>query len=247
MKKRVLVIIFAVFVTASVIVSRLPSFTAVDYTIPTNSSEYCYIIDAGHGGEDGGAVVGDIIESKINLEVALKLDALMGLYGKNVVLTRDSEELEYPPEADTLRKMKASDSNARKQIIQNTPNAIYVSIHQNKYKTAEPSGAQVFYGLYEGSSELADTLQESMRVILEPANRKAAKLIPDTIYLMKDTRCPAVLIECGFMSNPGELALLTSEAYQNKIAIAVLAGLLQNEKAEEEQLLENAPTPTPLV
>jgi N-acetylmuramoyl-L-alanine amidase len=211
----------------SVVVSRLPAVAPANYTAELFRGDKCYIIDAGHGGADGGAVSGGIIESQLNLQVALKLDALMGLFGKTAILTRDSNELDYPPDATTLRKMKSADSNARKQLIQSTPNAIYVSIHQNKFKAASASGAQVFYGLFDGSKQLAEFVQESMRCILEPDNAKKAKLIPDTIFLMKDTGCPAILIECGFLSNPPERELLVSDSYQTKIAIAILSGLIK--------------------
>ncbi|MDR2606617.1 MAG: N-acetylmuramoyl-L-alanine amidase [Oscillospiraceae bacterium] len=246
MGKRVLVIAACV-IAALCLLRFLPSARAADLPVnlpsarsadlPVNllsarsamaGSGRNYIIDAGHGGADGGAVEGDVIESQLNLQVALKLDALMGLFGKTAILTRDSNELDYPADADTLRKMKTADSNSRRALVRSTPNAVFISIHQNKFKSASAHGAQVFYGRGDGSRELAELLQESMRVVLEPSNSKKPKLISDKIFLMQDTGCPAVLVECGFISNPSERELLTNDAYQTKIAAALLSGLLQS-------------------
>ncbi|MDR0818073.1 MAG: N-acetylmuramoyl-L-alanine amidase [Oscillospiraceae bacterium] len=200
-----------------------------------NTQSANFIIDPGHGGADGGAVAGDVIESEINLQIALKLDAMMGLFGVPAILTRDSEDIDYPDDADTIRKMKVADSKARVRLIQNTENAILVSIHQNKFTSSKAKGAQVFYSKYPGSKELADVVQEYLRVTLDPASEKVPKQIPDSIFLMKDTGCPAILAECGFISNPSERKLLCDPNYQTKIAAALLAALLDKKVESKEQ------------
>jgi N-acetylmuramoyl-L-alanine amidase len=190
-----------------------------------------YVIDPGHGGTDGGATVGDVVESKINLDIALKLDALMGLLGAPAVLTRDSETLDYPANATTLRKKKNADMKARVELANyvehSTGSAVFVSIHQNKFSSASVHGAQVFYSDDERSGLLAKRLQTSLRRVLDPDNDKISKQISDSVFIMREVKCPAVLIECGFISNARECALLIDDAYQTKLAAAIAAGLLE--------------------
>ena len=104
------------------------------------------IIDPGHGGADGGAVANDgSIESVINLEVSLKMEALCGLLGYECMMTRDSETLDYPDDAKTIRAKKLADQKNRLQLVNSQPNAVMISIHQNIYSTSSPSGAQALY------------------------------------------------------------------------------------------------------
>jgi N-acetylmuramoyl-L-alanine amidase len=186
-----------------------------------------WILDAGHGGADGGAVAGTIIESGINLDITLKLEAILGLCGEISVLTRETDDIDYPGDADTLRKKKRYDSNSRVKLIAGVENGVLVSIHQNKFSQASASGAQVFYSKTEGSLELAEKVQAALRTALDPDNKKQPAKIPDTVYIMRTAKCPAILIECGYISNPGEARLLLTEAYQMKVAVAIASGLLQ--------------------
>jgi N-acetylmuramoyl-L-alanine amidase len=183
-----------------------------------------WVIDPGHGGADGGAVSGTVIESEINLEIALKLNAVMGLLGVPAVLTRDSETLTYPDNATTIRKMKNSDMKARAKLIHDTPNAVLISIHQNKFPSNNSvHGAQVFYAKSDGSRQLAERVQQSLNALAGSA--RESKLIPDSIFLLKNTDCPAILVECGFISNAKERDSLCDGEYQTKIALAIFAAL----------------------
>ena len=185
------------------------------------------IIDAGHGGEDGGAVGGDgTLESEINLAIALRLDQLLGLCGISAVLTRDSAELIYPDTAVTIREKKRADQEYRVSLVNRTEGAILLSIHQNKYSSPGPRGAQVFYGKVDGSEELAKVVQDKLTTLCGD-HRKAAPISPE-IYLMREVHCPAVLVECGFLSNPEELALLNAEAYRTKLALAISAACISH-------------------
>jgi N-acetylmuramoyl-L-alanine amidase len=186
-----------------------------------------WILDAGHGGADGGAVAGTIIESGINLDIALKLEAILGLCGEASVLTRKTDDIDYPKDADTLRKKKRYDSSTRVKLITSTDNGVLISIHQNKFAQSRVSGAQVFYAKTEGSRELAEKVQTALKNTLDPDNKKQAAKIPDTVYIMRAAKCPAILIECGYISNPEEGRLLLTDEYQMKIAVAIAAGLLQ--------------------
>ena len=177
--------------------------TAAPVSVTLPEGPPVLIIDAGHGGEDGGAVsVSGQVESSINLSVALRLDALMGFVGVTSVLLRDS---------DTSLQVNA------------TENAVLISIHQNTYTDSGNYGAQVFYTDEAGSFVLAQTAQEALRLALDPANARKPAKIPDSVYLMKHVTRPAILAECGFLSNPAEDKLLGTDAYQIKISLALAA------------------------
>jgi N-acetylmuramoyl-L-alanine amidase len=189
---------------------------------------FTLVIDAGHGGEDGGAVSpGGVVESEINLDIALRLDALMALFGHKPVMTRVSETLVYPESAVTTRARKAADQKSRLTRIRATPNALLVSIHQNKYTTPKPFGAQVLYAPTPHSEEIAKDMQSLLVSALNPRNYRTAEKISDSIYIMNNVTCPAILIECGFLSNPAEEALLRSERYRLKVASVIAAGVLR--------------------
>lgn len=195
---------------------------------PDVSAAPTLIIDPGHGGEDGGAVAADgSKESELNLAIALKLEALSGFFGVPTVMTRSSETLDYPESADTIRAKKVADQKARLELINSIQNAVFISIHQNLYTSAAPSGAQALYAGTEGSMELAEMMQNNFIALLNEDNKRTASRISDDIYLMKNAGCTAVLIECGFISNPAELELLKDPEYQSKVASIILASYIQ--------------------
>lgn len=186
------------------------------------------IIDAGHGGADGGAVAPDgTPESEINLDIALRLEALAGLCGVRTVMTRRGEEIDYPPEARSIAQMKKADQNARLALINGCGNAVLLSIHQNDYPAESPNGIQVFYNRVADSAGFAKTLQENLTAALCPENRRVAEAADEGIYLMRRADCPAVLAECGFLSNPNDLKKLESESYRTSLAVVMLASWLQ--------------------
>lgn len=194
----------------------------------TESAEIELIIDAGHGGEDGGAVSanGDI-ESEINLSVALKLEAIAGLFGVSTVMTRETEDIYYPDTAETVSARKAYDQNTRISLINEYPEAVLISIHQNFYPDSAPRGSQVLYGAQEGSQKLGELCNELLRVALYPENRRVAMPVSEDIYLMKSVTCTSILVECGYLSNETELELLLDDDYQTKISATILAAYLQ--------------------
>lgn len=186
------------------------------------------VLDAGHGGEDGGAVsLTGVPESGINLSIVLKLDQLLGLYGQAPVILRTSDVSLHDENAGTLREKKVSDLHNRVTAIEQTENAVLLSVHQNMFTDQKYHGAQVFFAPTEGSSEFAVHTQEQLRIALDPENGRQAKPIPDTVYLMNHITCPGILIECGFLSNPAEEALLRSDGYQTKLAAAMAGAWLQ--------------------
>lgn len=193
------------------------------------------IIDAGHGGADGGAVsLTGIKESEINLDIAQKLELIMVFFGERPVLTRNSENLNYSDKAETIREKKAEDQNGRIQLINSVENAILISIHQNTFPSGEPSGAQVLYSPTAGSKEFAVYMQQLLINTLNTKNRRTATEIPDNILLMTHIKCPGILIECGFLSNAAEEQLLRTDTYKLKIAAVIAAGYLYNKDGLSE-------------
>ncbi len=186
------------------------------------------VIDAGHGGLDGGAVSADgVQESGINLAIAQKLHDLCRLLGEDCILTRSSESLDYPPEAKTVREKKLWDQKKRVAKANAAENAVLISIHQNLYPDPRPCGSQVLYAGTEGSQLLAELTHENLRVHLCPGNRRVAVPAADTIFLLKSICCPAILVECGFLSNPAEASRLAASDYQTEIAAILCASYLQ--------------------
>ena len=182
------------------------------------------ILDAGHGGEDGGAVsVTGVPESRVNLEIVQKLRDTLALYGVDPVVLREEDVSLHDPEASTLREKKRSDLKNRVRAVEAVEGGTLLSIHQNSYPGSQYRGAQVFYAPTRGSQELAERLQTALREELQPDNGRQAKPIPESVYLMNHVSCPAVLVECGFLTNPEEEALLRDGGYQRQLA-AVLAG-----------------------
>ena len=182
------------------------------------------IIDAGHGGADGGAsTAGGTLESDVNLAIALKLEALAHLYGTETVMTRSTRDIPYPPEADTIAKQKVYDQKTRVALINSYPDGVLISVHQNFYPDSRPSGAQVLYGHTPESEVFGKLLHVNLVAALDPENRRVAAPIDEKIYLMRNAQCTAALVECGFLSNPGEAERLCDDNYQNQIAVVLLA------------------------
>jgi len=189
--------------------------------------EVVIVVDAGHGGEDGGAVSADgLRESDVNLAISLRLDQLLGLCGIHSRLTRDSDRIAYPDHAVSTRQRKRADQEYRAALIRGTENAVLLSIHQNYYPSSGPKGAQVFYGGAAGSEAFARAMQDKLALLC--GDRRKAAPISDDIYLMRQAACPAILVECGFLSNPEESAQLRTDTYRTKLALVLAVGCLDH-------------------
>ena len=203
-----------------------PGGTAVETFV--RMADQVLVIDPGHGGEDGGAVsAAGQRESEVNLAIARQLDALMGLYGAPAVLTRTEDVSIGDPSAATLRERKASDLHNRAALVQALPDATLISINQNAYPAARYHGLQVFYGDEALSRPLALAIQEEARAQLDPENERVPQAAPSSVYLMMHVSCRAVLVKCGFLSNPEEAAQLGERAYQMKLAMVLAASYLR--------------------
>ena len=200
-------------------------------TVPTfarqGNTNVALILDAGHGGEDGGAVsLTGIPESVINLAIVLKTEEIMGLYGICPVLLRREDISLHDSTAETLREKKRSDLENRLAGVEGEEGGVLISIHQNSYPEGQYHGFQAFYAPTNGSQELAEHIQQTVCTALQPENNRVSKQIPDAVYLMNHVTCPAVLLECGFLTNPEEEALLKTPDYQTKMAAAIAAAWL---------------------
>lgn len=211
----------------------IASFLGSRLVIPSSmtmsrTSESVLILDAGHGGEDGGAsTASGCKESTINLAVVQKLDQILAFCGIDAVLTRDSDISLHNENCDTLREKKVSDLKNRVSLINSYENALLISVHQNHFTDPRYSGSQVFYSTGDISRQWGDRTQEILRQTLNPENGRKAKLLPDSIYLFKHITCPSILVECGFLSNGEEASLLQTDSYQRKTALALAGACLQ--------------------
>ena len=194
------------------------------------------IIDPGHGGEDGGAVAADgTLEAELNVAIALKLHGLASFCGVQTVMTRTGEHIDYPPDAATISARKTADQKQRVALVNNTPYAVLISVHQNWYPTAGPHGAQVLYARNPESEAFGTVMHAKLVESLDPENRRVAAPISEDIYLMRNAACPAVLIECGFLSNPEELSRLKENAYQMKLGMLMLSAFFDTAQTGWEQ------------
>lgn len=206
---------------------RRPAVPAFSYTEMT--TDEIIVLDAGHGGSDGGAVSADgTPEDDINLAIALRLRDLFALMGRQTVLTRTGTDSLADPDSATLRQEKVSDTKNRVALINSVSNGHLISIHQNTLP-GHPSvhGAQVFYGKVADSDARATAVQQALNSVVNVGNEKTAKPIGSDIYIMAHANCPAILVECGFLSNSAETRLLLSPEYQTKLAAAICCGYLQ--------------------
>lgn len=235
-----IIIATALIVSAFTVIITLN--TAFDLKIvqgPVKSPYKTVIIDAGHGGEDGGAVgVDGVIEKDLNLPIALKTAEMLKKSGINVVLTRDDDYAVYSEEAKSIREKKVSDIHNRFKLIESTEDCIFVSIHMNHYESQMCNGAQTFYsGNNEESRALAQSIQTSIKTMLQPNNERMIKQSTSSIYLLYYAQVPAVLVECGFISNPEESKKLQDKQYQEQMAFSIYEGILSYLGEEPKQEL----------
>ena len=186
------------------------------------------VIDAGHGGEDGGAVSTideSVSESALNLAVTLRVEDLMALLGQETVMTRREDISVHSEDAAGIREKKVSDIHNRTALVNDTPDAVLLSIHQNSLPSSPVThGAQVFWNSGEGAQELAQSVQDALNAAINPGNEKQTKQIPSSIYLMNHITAPGILVECGFLSNRAETEWLRNPDYQLRLAAAITAG-----------------------
>ena len=187
------------------------------------------LLDAGHGGEDGGAIgIGGIIEKDINLSITLKTSEFLEFFGYDIEYTRKTDKMTCDEGLKTQREKKVSDIKNRLWQIENSHCLCSISIHQNIFG-GDVTGAQVFYSKNNPESKLlAESLQSGISSMLQPENKRVIKESTKDIYILYHTEKPTVLVECGFISNEKEAALLSDENYQNKMAFAIASSTVKH-------------------
>lgn len=196
------------------------SKNVVEETVKSEQVEV--VLDAGHGGSDPGKIgINDVLEKDVNLSIVLKVRELLENDNISVILTRENDQCLGE---DGKELSKVADMKRRVEIMNDVQPKVVVSVHQNSYTSAEIRGAQVFYFTSsEKSKQAAEILQEELRAV-DPSNTREIKE-NNTYYLLKKTEVPAVIVECGFLSNPEEAEKLATEDYQNKMAEAIVKGI----------------------
>lgn len=216
-------LIVSIFLAAAYLGSEATSVVA--QMIPLER-DHTVIIDAGHGGVDGGATsCSGILESNLNLEIALRLNDLMHLLGVHTKMVRTTD-ISIHTQGETIAAKKISDLKNRVRLVNETENALLVSIHQNTFSDNRYSGAQVFYAPEGEGQQLAEALQAMIVQTINPGSNRHSKRA-DGIYLMEHIEKTGILIECGFLSNYEEEAKLRSPSYQQKL-ISVIASAICN-------------------
>lgn len=186
------------------------------------------VLDAGHGGEDGGAVAYDgTLEKDLNLKMTEKIAFLFDLFGIRYSSIRTEDISVGDTTLDTIRARKASDIYKREAIINSFENPIFLSIHMNKFEVEKYSGTQVFFGPVNSKSEvLANCIQMSVKNSIQQDNSRKIKAATDDIYLLYNASAVAVMVECGFLSNMTELELLKDSSYQMQLSYFIVNGLI---------------------
>ena len=223
---------FAAVCICALLLAAAVSFAAVYHRSAAAAAElsqapFTVIVDAGHGDFDPGALGADGTQEKVlNLEIALKLCDMLRMLGFHVVSTRSGDETLAAEDAVSIAAKKRTDTHARAALAESYADCVYLSIHLNAFSDRAQNGAQLFYGTLDERSELlCECIQASFVRLLQPQNKRQVKQGTDSVYLLTHTKAPIALVECGFITNEQELQLLKSDAYQQKVAFAICAGL----------------------
>ena len=231
-KKRIIFISFIIILSVTCFSLNNKNYPSIQVS-STPVSNHTIVLDAGHGLPDGGAVgIDGVYESKLNLEIALKLQRILEASNCTVILTRSDENGIYEENADTIREKKISDMKKRVDIGNNSNAEIFVSIHMNKIDQNKYSGWQTFYkNTDEESKTLASKIQQNLNYFISKENNREIKSITG-IYLTKNVEIPLALVECGFLSNLEENSLLQTDKYQEELAWSIYIGIMDyfNEK-----------------
>ena len=225
--KKASVSFFALFLIVSVCWLAAKFLPESKVSNPNVNDDFFIVIDAGHGGMDGGTTAADgTLEKDINLSIANKLNAMLKAAGFNTVMVRETDELIGDNSLKTIRERKVSDIRKRLSIAESYPNSLLISIHQNHYGVEKYSGAQVFYSPNSPESQIAaDEIQKSIVSLIQQENSRQIKKCGTNIYLLYNITTPAVMVECGFLSNREEAEKLKTDKYQREVSFAVMQGI----------------------
>lgn len=195
-------------------------------TVAAMEDELCIVLDAGHGGIDGGVVgrTSGVKESDLNLAIVYRLKNELEDIGFEVTLTRKTESGLY---GTATKGFKKRDMQKRKEIIQNADPSLVISIHQNYYPSKKTRGGQVFYSkAIEGGQELASAIQENLNILYEREGVESRNIASGEFFMLECSDCPSVIVECGFLSNAADETLLLNEVWQGMLAKSIAGGVL---------------------
>lgn len=189
--------------------------------------------NSAHGGFDGGAVAQDgTVEKDINLNIAVSVAKFLKQNGFTVIMTRENDVSTDDVESKIISTKKKSDLKNRLKLMEDYPDAVFVSVHLNKFTTSAANGSQVFFSKDNKAKILGDCIQKSIIGMLQPDNTRVNKQATSSTYLLYNATIPAVLVECGFLSNRSELEKLKDKDYQNKMAFCIYCGILEYFKGD---------------
>lgn len=224
---------FAIFCIISVLISLILLVPMLKFSLPlpnmsaSNQTPITVVLDAGHGGEDGGCEGNGLVEKDLNLDITLRIASLLRKQGVNVVLTREIDELLYDKNSDYEGKKKYQDVRRRLEIAKEQENPVLVSIHMNYFAQTQYSGLQVWYSKADARSRiLANLVQSNIKYNLQLNNKRNIKEATSSIFLLDNATFPAILIECGFLSNPDEARALSDENYRQKLAEIIFNSIM---------------------
>lgn len=223
-----IIIVSLLFLVLSVLFAFFGANLSKEENEPSSvgiTSDITVVIDAGHGGIDGGAEVNGVFEKDLNLSVSKSVSEFLSLYNVNCVMTRTDDVLLSDADA---KKKKQSDLLNRVKLTKSCTNPVFISIHMNKFPLEKYSGLQVFYSVNNPDSELlAEKIQGNVVSALQNDNNRKIKPSGSTIYVLDRLECPSVLVECGFMSNRNELENLLSEEYRQSLAFVIAQSIIE--------------------
>lgn len=224
-KTIIVILVFSVITSFFGVIQYLSERT-VNVSANSKKQDLCIIIDAGHGGEDGGAVgTGGTLEKNINFAISSYLFDMLDITDLNVVMTRTQDKMLY--QEDQIHRKKFFDLKNRVEVANDYNAPLFISIHQNKFPIEKYNGLQVYYsGNNKKSLNFATIIQEKTKKHLQPYNNRKEKVAGKNIYLLDKLTCPAVIVECGFLSNPAEEKLLCDSEYQKKIAFIIFSSIM---------------------
>ncbi len=222
MEKKLIVFLAAFCLTLAAITLRREAVTVgaeAEFSAPV------IVIDPGHGGVDGGTVgIGGVVEKDVNLAISLRLNGICRFFGLNTVMTRSDDRSIHDPTAKTVAEMKRSDLKNRADLVNSTQDAVLISVHMNSYPSAKVHGAQIFYADTANSEILAQSVQDQTNSLVK--SDRVPKPAND-VFLMRSVHCPAIIAECGFLSNFDDTKFLCSVSGQSIVAIGLFSGLTQ--------------------
>ncbi len=223
---------FALFCIISLLISLILIIPSLNFELPlptdTDMGKVTIVIDAGHGGEDGGCEGNGLVEKDLNLDISMRLASLLRAAGVNVVMTREEDVLLYDKSSDYEGKKKVQDVRRRLEIATEQENAVLVSIHMNYFAETKYSGLQVWYSKNDSKSRiLANLIQTEVKTTLQPNNKRSIKEATSGIFLLNNATFPAALVECGFLSNTDEARALGDAEYRQALAKVIFEAIME--------------------